>query len=399
MDGEAEMSHRRLTGKTRILLIGFVSLLCVTAAAGKQGEKGLSGRPLFSALGKSKNGSPAYGCINREGQWVVPATYGLVGEFSQGLICVSTSEKFAYLDQDGKVAISARRGMGLPFSEGLAAVDDGSGAFGYIDRKGKWVIPPKFEMACIFSQGLAAVDVGKNRWGFIDHTGELIIAPDYAAASAFSEGRAAVAVAPGSIYKQSITIEQLLDDLGKLKWGFVDNKGQLVIPTKYSSVGSFSGGLAWVRLDGHFGYIDRTGKRVIPLKYNKAENLTDGLAPVEEGDKWGFINRKGKWIIKPKYVDAYSFTEGLACVVTWSKGPGLDDPKGIEFIDAKGHVAIRLGRGFTDARPFHQGLAAVTFKGHDAYINKKGKLVWLSPIDRKVRKPSSKSIHPTRTRS
>ena len=48
------------------------------------------------------------------------------------------------------------------------------------------------------------------------------------------------------------------------KWGYIDNKGNVVIPLEYDYADVFQGGVAQVKLNSEYVYIDRTGRRVWP---------------------------------------------------------------------------------------------------------------------------------------
>lgn len=81
----------------------------------------------------------------------------------------------------------------------------------------------------------------------------------------FSEGRAAV-----------------MDD--NYKWGYIDTKGNIVVPTVYSAYPSarkYSDGLVFVQTDDKSCYIDRDGKEVITLgKYDIGSDFVNGKAVV-----------------------------------------------------------------------------------------------------------------------
>jgi hypothetical protein len=55
----------------------------------------------------------------------------------------------------------------------------------------------------------------------------------------------------------------LVDRIPPVKWGFIDNKGRLVIAARFTSADNFRNGLARVRQDNYHGYIDKSGKWVI----------------------------------------------------------------------------------------------------------------------------------------
>lgn len=43
------------------------------------------------------------------------------------------------------------------------------------------------------------------------------------------------------------------------KWGFMNRKQELVIPTKYDNVGPFKNGLAEVQIKNKWGFLDTQG--------------------------------------------------------------------------------------------------------------------------------------------
>ncbi len=92
---------------------------------------------------------------------------------------------------------------------------------------------------------------------------------------------------------------------------------------KYEKLGSFSEGLAAVMRDGKWGYINSKGEEVIPCQYSLCEAFNEGLAAVqkcsEEGyidTEWGYIDTEGKEVIplKIKAEAVGRFSEGLAFV-------------------------------------------------------------------------------------
>ena len=48
----------------------------------------------------------------------------------------------------------------------------------------------------------------------------------------------------------------------KWKYGYIDKKGELVIPAKYDIATRFEEGTAWVELDGRNFKIDKNGNEV-----------------------------------------------------------------------------------------------------------------------------------------
>ncbi|WP_045046546.1 WG repeat-containing protein [Rouxiella chamberiensis] len=114
---------------------------------------------------------------------------------------------------------------------------------------------------------------------------------------AANESRAAVLLPDAG---QAIDDVALVKDLGGHRWGFLDNRGQLVIKPVFEQVGDFHYGLAAAKLKGKWGYIDATGKWAIQPTFDRAEDFTQvELALVENAGKTQLINRQGQTVGKP----------------------------------------------------------------------------------------------------
>lgn len=150
-------------------------------------------------------------------------------------------------------------------------------------------------------EGIARVKKG-DLYGFVDVSGKTICKPKYRDALVFSDGLAAV----------------LADNL---RWGFIDTKGEMVIPARFGFVSDFKNGVARIQSKGYWGAIDKSGKTIIPLKWSgigtfiKTEKDNEELAPVSSGGLWGYINKDGEIVIKPQFLNATNFYKGLATVI------------------------------------------------------------------------------------
>ncbi len=152
-------------------------------------------------------------------------------------------------------------------------------------------------------------------------------------------------------------------------YGFVNEKGLLVVKPQYSEVKNFSQGLAAVKLDDKWGYIDKTGKQLVLPQYSEVKNFSQGLAAVKLDDKWGYIDKTGKVVVKPQFSEAYSFSEGVAGVTV--------DSNKWEYIDQTGKQAIQLQFDGSLSGWFSEGFAPVTvyedgYPRNNGYMNKRG---------------------------
>jgi len=185
----------------------------------------------------------------------------------------------------------------------------------------------------------------------------VIISDIYDFAYGFSEGLAAV--------NKGGTISAGTHDLKGGKWGFIDVKGQLVIPMRYDSVGSFSCGLAQVKEGNRIHFIDKKGVKKLTLSsYDYVGNFSEDLAiHYKHGKKSiGFMNTQGAIVIPLIYEDAKDFHEGLAAVKKDGK---------YGYIDKTGKVIIPFI--YDSADDFNDGKAKVRIGDREMYIDKKGR--------------------------
>ncbi|WP_369788463.1 WG repeat-containing protein [Rouxiella sp. WC2420] len=147
------------------------------------------------------------------------------------------------------------------------------------------------------------------------------------------ESRAAVFL-PNA--EQAIDDVALAKDMSGHRWGFLDNRGQLVIKPVFEQVGDFHYGLAAAKLKGKWGYIDIAGKWAIQPTFDKAADFTQvELAVVSNAGKNEIINRKGQTVGKPldALVDDVQLSDGNPARLSLSYKTVLLSP------DEQRHVA------------------------------------------------------------
>lgn len=125
-----------------------------------------------------------------KGEWVIPAKFDLVANFSEGVANVRLNGKWGYINSVGEAVISYKYDNALPFSEGFALVLM-NGKWGFIDHDGNALTPFKYDYAKSFKEGMAPVEFN-GKWGFIDRTGYEAILCQYEEAKQFTNGLAHV---------------------------------------------------------------------------------------------------------------------------------------------------------------------------------------------------------------
>ena len=168
-----------------------------------------------------------------------------------------------------------------------------------------------------------------------------------------------------TILNVSLNGQELLPKMNSNeKWGYVDEKGKMVIFYKFEEANYFYEELAAVMLNGKWGYIDKTGKEIISFTFQYADSFSEELARVRHNDKWGFVDKTGTKIIPFKYYTASSFSEGLSSV-------NLNGKCG--YIDKNDKLVIPFMYDFAGC--FSSGLATVKLNGKWGCIDKTGNIV------------------------
>ncbi|MEM9414734.1 MAG: WG repeat-containing protein [Planctomycetota bacterium] len=282
----------------------------------------------------------------------------------------------------------------------------GQPVMGYIDasfeEEGDWAITPRFELADAddvaargFYDELAAARDDEGVWGYIDPTGAWAIEPQFAAHALMPELQPCGDFADGMAWFQEAeaVMSNVTDEHGQLvrdadgeiiqeptlriRYGYINRKGDATIPAQFALAQDFGEGLAGVRYetsDG-WGFIDRRGHRQISPQFEAVGRFSQGLCPAKLHGKWGYIDREGEWVIEPTFAEAREFEDGLA--------PAREVGGRWGYINAKGRFVIapqfdndpRPGM-YNDARPFDGGLARVMLDGEACYIDTTGKVVW-----------------------
>ena len=287
-----------------------------------------------------------WGFINAQGNFVTPLQFNSARDFSEGLAAVETNGKWGFIDKQGNVAIQSQFNYAFSFSEGLAAVRTND-KWGFIDKRGNFVIQPQFEYAGLCIKGICNVKLNK-KWGFINKQGKFVIQPQFDNMHSFTKDKIVVSVNRECFYINhkgehiSNTQEKKSERKpgqgtaitydGNYLTGYypIDKYGDRVGTILSSDGIYFSENLARVSLwikdenepyDSHllYGFIDRKGELVIPAKFSSANNFHEEVAAVAVKGKpllWGIIDKSGDWVLEPKYAYIDWFEDGKASAKT-----------------------------------------------------------------------------------
>lgn len=273
--------------------------------------------------------------------------YEEVGIFSGDMVAVKQfGGKWGYLNERGKRLISNAYIEALPFNtSGYAVVKYENNGYRIIDRNGidksaykndrnitdcgflgENKIPVKyngkyhycdfefkelfgeFDYAGSFSGGIAAVMNG-GKWFFINDQGQKINEQTY---EEIVLDRKGIGVRNGVAFVKK-----------NGKYMLVDTAGNKIGNESWDNVDAFTSDQPAAVFNGKkWGFVNNKGEIVVAYKYSSARSFSNGYAAVAEKDLWGFINEKGEVIIDYSYKDALYFSKRGTVFVT--KGNGWD---------------------------------------------------------------------------
>ena len=241
------------------------------------------------------------------------------------------------------------------FNDGFAIVGVQGNGYGYLNQQGKLVVPAIYDQAEAFQENKALVKQN-DKWFFIDESGSEIPMKalkdnNYEVIDSFREGMCKVSTM--KIGYRDLAYHSDHECYAGM-WGYIDDKGEEVIPPQYIYAHSFKSGVAivckgnWTRDEkwdnecntGRYwteeelwGVIDKTGKEVIPCIYDEINRFseTSDIFAVHTGGwekgKWGIVDRNGNWLTQPIFEDVgYECINGLFAF--YEKNP-WDDEDGV----------------------------------------------------------------------
>jgi Caspase domain/WG containing repeat len=267
-----------------------------------------------------------WGLVNRQGMVILKPVYDLLRPFSEKLAVASSNNKYGAIDLRGKIVLPFVFAELGDMREGLAPACREAGKCGFVDHAGNFVVQPIYKSISHFSNGLAHVVDAAGPARFIDRTGRQVFEA-VKTQNFFSEDRV------GAWDENN-------------RYGFRNKSGDWVIQPRFEMVGSFSQGLAPVKIGGKWEFIDISGRVQFSSDaeaLHSASPPIDPLIGAKRQGKWGFIDHSGKWIIQPSFNGVtWGFLNGVA-QVTVAEGWG--------WIDRSGNWVVRPGSSSVSSDP------------------------------------------------
>ena len=258
--------------------------------------------------------------------------------------------------------------------------------WGYIDANGKLAISPMYEDVRNFSCGYARVWMTNSTTPiFIDTKGKMQQASfDGASDFYYKYSRIKMNDLCGLMSTSfDFTCQPMFFDLGRMsenglvsakltpkdKWGYVNAKGENMIPAMYDYAGTFEGGVAVVGTGSKYGAINTKGDYVIQPMYDDLEAIGHGMIAFVQNDRIGLMNAGGKVVVQPIY-------DELGYLVDNDLIPAYRNDK-CGFINKSGDEKIAFV--YDACSSFYEGYAVVSQNDVERVIDTKGNIVMTIP--------------------
>lgn len=232
--------------------------------------------------------------------------------------------------------------------------------WGFVDCDGEWRLAPAWRQARPFSEGVAAVETAAG-WGLIDRSGSYLVAPGAKDADSIVISGERFALSPFKPMSQGCSAATPADGNPH----YITADGDTWTPPafegrKVRDIGSFSDGLAWVRLaNDRVGWIDTDGQMAIAPDFIDGGDFVDGHAPAAVNtENRGYIDRSGELAFPRKFIlqEAARFTEGRAPVRIGDDAGYMDDT---DWVIREISMPDGETRALGAVTPFSDGRAAV----------------------------------------
>ncbi|WP_346320706.1 WG repeat-containing protein [Chitinophaga sp. YIM B06452] len=232
------------------------------------------------------------GLIDTTGKLLIPAEYMVIHPYDDEGWARATGYKRDYY-------FINRKGVKIPiascFMAAYSPTNPNSALLQDMFRGGAQANEAAFgaKIVAAFNGNISPGYTKDGKMSYFDRAGKQVIAATFNHAGPFNEG---------------LAWASREDEFGEIKYGFIDTKGNTVIPFKFTNLpGSFYNGLAYVvpadRSAFQYGFINKKGEVVIKLN-TAAPIVSDGDAPhfekgflrILEGSKMRILDTTGKQV-------------------------------------------------------------------------------------------------------
>lgn len=244
------------------------------------------------------------GVIDSRGNVIIDAKYNFIDKFKEGkAIFINHAEQDVYPEYGSWYTIHEY-------------------SYGFVNESGEEFIKGIFDEVNEFYWGLARVK-SKEKYGFVDMSGNIVIPIQFEQASNFNNG-VSIVQKTEQIYVPQEEYKYILSSIkgsiiSKSSYMLINKKGENITNFLFEDISDSKVGIFKVQLNRKYGYIDNKGKIIISIIYDYISDFVDGLSictliDAEGSWKKGFIDINNKIRIPIIYDEVESFKDGVATV-------------------------------------------------------------------------------------
>ena len=264
-----------------------------------------------------------YGAINKNGKIEIPLQFQMMGEFSEGFCYAQKNDKFGYIDKNGYTLIPFVFDWAENFKNGFARIKKNN-LYGLINLSGEYIIQPIFDRVEEEINGVFMVIIN-NQYGFIDASGCYLSQLN----NKLIEGADKNKYTNGSWMKLYDGVKiNLMNKNGKLisdkngfddislpecglfrfvqdkKYGFLNNKGKLIIKPSYDETTLFDDSVCIARKKNTFSIINTKGDVLFSTKTSQMKRVSKDIFFYQnENNEYVYCNRTGSVLLTCKVDD------------------------------------------------------------------------------------------------
>lgn len=229
----------------------------------------------------------SYMLVNQESK-ILLDNYDYFKRSGNGTIISKKNNKYGYVSIDGEIITECIYDFASSFSQGLSIIEKDK-KYGFVNTKGHKVIPLKFQNAGLFRDSISIVkDSGK--YGLIGINGEFILKPIYDQIKYDKSDQLIFTELNDSIkiLNRDLSLFSNLNFTGSISTRWHHYK--------------FNEGLMAIKIDSLYGFINDKGNLVINPQFKFVRSFENGYARTGlYGDGYGLINKEGQVILNEEY--------------------------------------------------------------------------------------------------
>jgi hypothetical protein len=196
-----------------------------------------------------------------------------------------------------------------------------------------------------------------KKWGFVNQKGQVVIQPQFTDLD-YNYDR--------GVFSDGL----IMFENNNFKNGFINSKGTIIIDTIFTGTTQFIDGIAIAVKDSEYlKAINKKGKVLFELSgINSCGIFSDGMAIILRGREFGFINKKGQIQIEPQFLSVYNFKKGV------TPAQSCDGENKWGIIDKSGKWIVAPKFEFV-SQFSDDGLASVKEGNYFGFIDMTGKFI------------------------